>query len=117
MIQLIANPDKFDGKLVRVQGFLNLEFEGDCLYLHREDFDEMNEKNALWVDLEGNKIKDSKWVNKCYVLCEGIFKSKELGHMDMNSGTIGEIRRLEKSYSRVEIEKDLKGSMVGEGKP
>jgi hypothetical protein len=37
MIQLIANPQAWDGKHVRVIGFLRLEFEGDALYLHRED--------------------------------------------------------------------------------
>jgi len=30
LIQLIANPEKFDGKLIRVIGFLRLEFEGTC---------------------------------------------------------------------------------------
>ena len=29
LIQLIANPQMFDGKLVRVIGFLRLEFEGN----------------------------------------------------------------------------------------
>ena len=38
MVQLIATPEKFDGKFVRVHGFLNLGFEGDSLYLHRETF-------------------------------------------------------------------------------
>ena len=38
MIQLIANPQVYDNKRVRITGFLHLEFEGDAIYLHREDF-------------------------------------------------------------------------------
>lgn len=33
LIQLIANPEKYDGKQVAVVGFLRLEFEGNALYL------------------------------------------------------------------------------------
>jgi len=39
VVQLIANPQQYDGKQVRLIAFLNLEFEGNALYLHREDFD------------------------------------------------------------------------------
>ncbi len=39
LVQLIANPEKFDGKSIRVIGFLRLEFEGNVLYLHREDYE------------------------------------------------------------------------------
>ena len=34
LIQLISNPDKFHGKLVRFIGFVNLEFEGDAIYIY-----------------------------------------------------------------------------------
>jgi hypothetical protein len=30
LVQLIANPDRFDGKVIRLSGFLWLEFEGVC---------------------------------------------------------------------------------------
>ena len=51
ILQLLATPEKFDGKLVRVIGFLCLAFEGDAVYLHREDFDHGLTQNALWVDV------------------------------------------------------------------
>jgi len=38
LIQLIANPQAYDGKTVRITGFLHLEFEGNAIYLHNEDF-------------------------------------------------------------------------------
>jgi hypothetical protein len=37
VVQLIANPQLFDGKKVRFVGFLRREFEGDAFYLHRVD--------------------------------------------------------------------------------
>ena len=36
MVQLLATPEKFDGKLVRVVGFLSLEFEGVGACVHEE---------------------------------------------------------------------------------
>jgi hypothetical protein len=47
LVQLIANPSVYQGKLVRVIGFCQLEFEGDALFLHREDFEQGLTKNAL----------------------------------------------------------------------
>ena len=32
LIQLIANPDKYHGKLVRVIGVINIEFEGNKIF-------------------------------------------------------------------------------------
>ena len=49
MVQLLATPEKFDGKLVRVFGFLRLEFEGDALYFHREDDVQGLTRNGIWV--------------------------------------------------------------------
>jgi hypothetical protein len=39
IIELIANPLKYNNQRVRIIGFLNLEFEGNAIYLHREDFE------------------------------------------------------------------------------
>jgi hypothetical protein len=91
MVQLLANPEKFHGKFIRVEGFLRLEFEGDALYLHREDYANGLTKNAVWVDMpqDGQHTK----LNMHYVLIEGVFDSKDLGHMGLFSGSIGKIRR------------------------
>lgn len=92
LVQLIANPMALDGKLVRVIGFLNLEFEGDAVYLHKEDFEHAISRNAIWVDIPDN-IKDRAKLSGNYVLLEGIFDAKERGHMGMFSGAIQKITR------------------------
>ncbi len=49
LIQLIASPREWDGKLVRVIGFCRLEFEGHALYLHKQDFDQAIPNNGVWL--------------------------------------------------------------------
>jgi hypothetical protein len=39
LVRLMATPEKYDGKAVQVVGFLRLEFEGNGLYLHQEDYE------------------------------------------------------------------------------
>ena len=96
MVQLIANPEKFDGKLVRVIGFLRLEFEGNVLYLHREDYENAILGDGIWVDITPEITKQSKTLNLHYVLLVGVFNSSDRGHMRMWSGTIKKIRRAER---------------------
>lgn len=69
MIQLIARPSDFDGEYVRVIGFYRHEFEGNALYLHREDYERGLPKNGLWMDGKPEH-------NMTYVLVEGRFNAK-----------------------------------------
>ncbi len=93
MVQLIANPDEFNGKLIRVIGFLRLEFEGNVLYLHREDYENAILGDGIWVDVTPEMMKQDKSLNTKYVLLEGIFSSSDHGHMGAWRGTITKIRR------------------------
>jgi hypothetical protein len=95
LVQLIANPEKFDGKLIRVIGFLRLEFEGDVLYLHREDYENALLGDGIWVDVTPAITKQNATLNMNYVLLEGVFSSSDRGHMGMWSGTIRQIRRVQ----------------------
>ena len=79
LIQLISNPEKYDGKPARLIGFLRLEFEGNALYLHREDY-EQSLPNGIWVDVPKDLSKDeNRLLNNQYVICEGIFHAADLG--------------------------------------
>ena len=95
VVQLIATPEKFDGKLIRVIGFLRLEFEGNVLYLHREDYENSILGDGIWVDVLPGMSKQSATLNMHYVLLEGVFSSREHGHMDVWGGTIKQISRAE----------------------
>jgi hypothetical protein len=95
MVQLIADPERFDGRLIHVIGFLRLEFEGNVLYLHREDYEQGILGDGIWVDVTPEIKQQSKTLNMNYVLMEGVFSSGDRGHMGLWSGTIEKIRRAE----------------------
>jgi len=108
LIQLIANPEKYDGKFVRVIGYLRLEFEGNALYLHREDDEAALIKNAIWVDATPDMEKNREKFDRKYVLLEGRFDAKHHGHMDLFSGELRAISRADVWYPRPAQKKGLR---------
>jgi hypothetical protein len=96
LIQLIANPQIYDGKIVRITGFLHLEFEGNVIYLHREDFRYGLTKNGIWLNTPKDMTKNQmKVVNDQYVICTARFVARMHGHMGMNSGEVTDVSRLQ----------------------
>lgn len=97
LIRLIANPDAFDGKLVRVFGYVRVEHEGTSIYLHREDYVKGLSKNGLWLaasDVAAPGSREAAVQNR-YALIEGRFSAKMTGHMGLWSGSIKDITRME----------------------
>ncbi len=81
VIQLIASPDKYDGKVVAVIGFLNLQYEGDAIYLHREDYRNDILADALWVDTTENMRMNKEILQQKYVRVVGKFRAGQgFGH-------------------------------------
>ena len=109
LVQVLADPGQFDGRLVRVTGFCSIQFEDVAVYLHREDYDQMILKNAIWLDLgdlEELAFRDlQRKVGKRHCLIEGRLESRAHGHLGATSGTIRDITRIEPSASRAELEK------------
>lgn len=96
LIQLIANPQQYDGKKVRFIGFLRLEFEGNAAYLHREDYENGLSQNAIWIDVPTNMSDRQKAdTNLHYVICSGTFRAALHGHMGLFSGTLSDVYRLQ----------------------
>lgn len=98
IINLISTPEKYHNKRIQVIGYLNLEFEGNAIYLHKEDYKKSIASNGFWVDFteeSWTNINNFK-INKCYVLIEGTFDMDSFGHMGLWSGTIKDITRVVK---------------------
>jgi hypothetical protein len=95
IIQLIATPEKYDGKLVRAIGFVRLEFEGNVIYLHQEDLKHGLTRNGLWLNVPKGIQKEADKYNDQYVLVVGTFNAREKGHMGMTSGAIEDINRFQ----------------------
>jgi hypothetical protein len=96
LVKLIANPEKYNGKTIQIIGYLNLEFEGNAVYLHKEDYEHGLTRNGFWVDFSG-PIKENKKLafSKKYVIIVGKFDMKRHGHMSLFGGTIKDISRLD----------------------
>jgi hypothetical protein len=92
IIQLLARPEVFDGRRVRVVGYIHFEFEGNGLYIHREDEKLNLLRNGVWVDFkQGAAITGS--CQDQYVVVEGTFNARNHGHLGLWGGAITDITR------------------------
>jgi len=104
MVQLLANPERFEGQRVRVQGFCRLAFEEQALYFHKEDSDMASSENGVWLRLDRG---DSGLSDK-FVIVEGTFTARAHGHLGMWPGEIQSITRFVRVKSREEQRKLMK---------
>ena len=108
LINVIANPEKYDGKRIRVSGFLHYQFEDSALYFSKDDADYLITANAVWIrygekpvmqsiECQGQSkasISDLDYLDGRYVSLEGTFNMNERGHMGIFSGTIENVVRI-----------------------
>ncbi|MCL5990660.1 MAG: hypothetical protein M1419_00975 [Bacteroidetes bacterium] len=98
MISLIANPEKYHGKIIRVVGYLYLEFESNGIYFHKEDFDK-GTFNGFWVSIPLNYKTPYKKLqiefNHKYVIIQGTFDMNDKGHLGDWYGSIKYITSIE----------------------
>jgi hypothetical protein len=92
LVQLIANPQEYDGKFVRVIGFVSVEHEGTAVYLHQEDYKYDITENAVWLDID---FQRNKKFDQRYALIEGTFDAKHSGHKRLFSGSLKDVKRLQ----------------------
>ncbi len=94
LIRLIVTPEKFDGKLVSVVGFLASGREFSQLYFHKEDSDHVLAANSIWFN-DDQMPRIGTTLNLKYVLCVGVFREGDKGsqgHSPLYSGGITQIR-------------------------
>lgn len=96
LLQLIATPERFEGKVIRTVAYLRLEFEGDAVYLHREDSEKTIFKNGIWIDVTESQRKVATKYNNSYVSIEGTFDSNGKGHFGLWAGSLKKINNLSK---------------------
>ena len=97
MLRLIVTPEKYHNKTVQIIGYLNLEFEGNAIYFHKEDYEKGSSRNGMWVSFSDDlaKKKDLKKYSKKYVIIVGKFDMNAKGHMGMFGGSLKNITRLD----------------------
>jgi hypothetical protein len=96
LVALIATPEKFDGRKVRVIGAVRLAFERSALYLHREHMDLHLPSNAVWLSFgPDGPTPTQRALSGGYVGIEGVFSTQFKGHWGKYAGSIREITRIE----------------------
>jgi hypothetical protein len=101
MVALLARPRDFDGQHIRVVGFGHLEFEGDTLYLHQEDFERALATNSVHLDVEHRPAFMA--LNNRYVIVEGAFEAAPESSIRLRPGTIRRISRYDPMPSYREL--------------
>ena len=93
LIRLIANPEKYDGQVVIVIGFLRLEYEGNAIYLHEDDFKNQILENSVRIGITKETKHEFEGKNMHYVLVTGTFKAAQSGTSLLN-GYITDVTRV-----------------------
>lgn len=105
LIAIVANPDLFDGKRVRVEGFLILEFEGDSLYLDKSAYEASLTRNALWIGAPAwADPRTQRGLTRRYVFVEGTFNPRHHGHMGAWPGALENVRLIRPAFTRGDFE-------------
>ena len=94
LIALIGSPERFDGKRVRLIGYLDAGFEVSALYLHEEDFKRDLPQNSVALDLGPFEAAGAKASRK-YVLVEGTYSAPDPAFANLKCGELRYITRLE----------------------
>ncbi len=112
IINLIATPERYSGKVVRVDGVLVLQFEGDAIYISKADAENSVSKNSISLQIDYSKLgipekepsdpeqrkqmlskaKSLKGMIGKSVLIEGFFDKNSRGHLGLSSGSINVTR-------------------------
>ena len=106
IVQLIANPADWEGRIVRVRGFCHIAFESTGIFLHREDSEIMNLQNGIWLDVKPNSYE---MLSEKFAFVVGRFTNKYHGHLGAWAGTIRDVSKLGALTTRRELEQMRKG--------
>jgi hypothetical protein len=102
MSQLLATPERFDDKRVRVQGSLRVGNEERGLYLSPTDADYFNVAAGIWLD-----TREELSPRSGVVVVEGRFDADEHGHEGLWAATIREVKAVERVRSRSEYPQEM----------
>jgi len=95
VLALLTSPAAYDGQVVRVIGYCWLEFEGNALYLHEEDFVAGISENSVWLTLSREEAASYRPVAGGYAIVEGTFRAQKRGHLGSFGGSLERITRLQ----------------------
>jgi hypothetical protein len=117
LVRLLATPEKFHGKLVRVEGYLHNQFEDSALYFSKDHGDYLMGESALWITYGKNpslqaasaktKPENLRYFDSKYVLVEGVFDKNASGHLGAFAGGLSNATRVMEKIRFFDGEKKL----------
>lgn len=95
LIRLIATPEQYAGRRVRVIGYVQLQFESNAVYLSADDADHSITKNGLWLEVPEEMAAQADRYDGFICIIEGTFNASNHGHMGLWSGALEQLTRLD----------------------
>lgn len=93
IVTLLAQADSQKTKRVQVQGFLVLDFEGERLYLHKEDYEDGLFMNSIYLALSPEEKIQYRPLDKSYVSVEASFHGRRSTE-DIFPGSLFNVREI-----------------------
>lgn len=92
--KLIDHAQDYQGKGVRVAGYLELRADGDALFLNAEDMKHGRSDRGVFIELDHKLWKQRKTFTGQTVLLEGVFDSKRFGNTGYYAGTLSHVNKI-----------------------
>jgi len=106
LIRLLAEPEQYEGRKVRVSGFVTLGFEDCGLHIDETAYKAGLRRNALWLDRPNWLTEISaRRLGHRYAEVAGTFKLEQLGHLGLYSGSLTDIRSIQPTYTSADYER------------
>ena len=93
MVRLIANPERYNGKLITFVGYFVVETDGTAVFMSSEDYEHQITANALWIETTDQIRHKEETLNMNYVLFVGVYHASNLKSIPFPSGEITQIAR------------------------
>jgi hypothetical protein len=96
LIQVVADPERFEGELIRVTGYLILSEAENTLYVSSEDADFNNLHSGVYVDrnVSPRMLKELEGASMRHVLIEGTLQIEERSPVLTKAERVMPIQRL-----------------------
>jgi hypothetical protein len=88
LVAVLANPSAYEGRVISIRGFVNLEKNGDAIYLSADDYRWSITANAIWLHMPHCASRAGESVGQGYMTVVGNFTAKLHGPAN---GWVGEI--------------------------
>ena len=105
ILRVIANPKEFHGKRVQLMGFVHFEFEGDAIYLSKNDYQYGLDQNGIWLSIPKESMQKYREISDSYAVVDGTFNAESRGHMGSFAGSIENITLI-KRWAKIKNSKD-----------